>query len=156
MEDIAMSLVRYEPYKLFDRFQKEIGRLGLADSLMKDIIEGDNSNIATSSWCPAVDIKEEADRFVIMADIPGVDPADIEVTMEHGMLTIKGERSSESETEKEGFRRVERTSGTFYRRFSLPETADADKIEASGKNGVLEIVLPKQEKVKPRRIEIKK
>ena len=108
----------------------------------------------TSHWRPAVDIKEEADRFVIMADLPGVDPGDIEITMENGVLSIKGERKSEIRDEKEGYKRVERVSGTFYRRFSLPDSADAERIAAKGKDGVLEVSLPKHEKVQPRRIAV--
>ena len=150
-----MTLTRYEPLHLFDRFQKDLGRLGLADSLLREFMGEDSSDIATSEWSPAVDIKEEANRFVILADIPGVKPEDIEVTMENGMITIKGERNETTEKEEKGYRRMERRQGSFYRRFSLPETADAEKIAATGKNGVLEIVLPKLEQVKPKRIEIR-
>lgn len=146
-----MTLVRYDPWSLLDRFQRELNQYTLGS----DLVESDNSNVVTSHWRPAVDIKEEADRFVIRADIPGVDPKDIEITMEGGMLTIKGERKSEKRDEGEGYKRVERVSGSFYRRFSLPDTADAERIEAKGKNGVLEVILPKQEKVQPRRITVK-
>ncbi len=150
-----MSLVRYEPWSLFDRFQDEINRLSRSDYFGKDVADGDYSNIVTSRWRPAVDIKEEDNRFVILADVPGVDPKDIEITMEQGVLTLKGERASEKEESGEGYSRVERVRGTFYRRFSLPDTADAERIEAKGKNGVLEIVLPKLEKVQPRKIAVK-
>ena len=150
-----MSLVRYEPWSLFDRFQDEINRLSRSDYFGKDVADGDNSNIVTSRWRPAVDIKEEDNRFVILADVPGVDPKDIEVTMEQGVLTLKGERAGDKEESHEAYTRVERVRGTFYRRFSLPDTADAERIEAKGKNGVLEIVLPKLEKVQPRKIAVK-
>ncbi len=146
-----MTLVRYEPWSLLDRFQRELNQITLGS----DVVECDSSNVVTSHWRPAVDIKEEPDRYVIHADLPGVDPKDIEITMEDGMLTIKGERHSEKRDETEGYRRVERVSGTFYRRFSLPDTADAERIEAKGKNGVLEVILPKQEKVQPCRITVK-
>lgn len=149
-----MSLVRYEPLSLLDRFQQEINRLGSYDMLSNDSWD-DSSSIATSHWKPAVDIKEEDTRYVILADIPGIDPKDIEITMESGVLTIKGERSVEKEDTKGGYTRVERVQGSFYRRFSLPDSADADKIEAKGKNGVLAIVIPKQEKEQPRRIAVK-
>ncbi|MEE8321866.1 MAG: Hsp20/alpha crystallin family protein [Gammaproteobacteria bacterium] len=133
-----------------DRFQRELNQLTLGS----DIVENDNSNVVTSRWRPAVDIKEETDRFVIHADLPGVDPKDIDITMEGGMLTIKGERQSESREETDGYKRVERVAGTFYRRISLPDTADADRIGAKGKNGVLEVIIPKQEKVQPRKITV--
>ena len=150
-----MSLIRYEPWNLFDRFQDELNRLGLVDYFNKNAVDGDNSNVVTSHWRPAVDIREEENRFVIIADIPGVDPKDIDITMEQGVLTIKGERVSDKEESHEGYKRVERVRGTFYRRFSLPDSADAERIEAKGKNGVLEIVLPKLEKEQPRKISVK-
>ena len=114
----------------------------------------DQSNVVTSQWAPRVDIREEDKRFVIFADIPGVDPKDIEVNMDKGILTIKGDRASESMTESGQFTRVERSSGTFYRRFALPDSADAENISASGKNGVLEISIPKKAETTPRRITI--
>ena len=150
-----MALVRYEPWSMFDKFQEELGRLGLLDPVNRESIEGDNSNIVTSHWRPAVDIREEKDRYVIIADLPGVDPKDIEITMEQGVLTIKGERSSEKEESHEGYSRVERVRGSFYRRFSLPDSTDPENIEAKGKDGVLEITLPKSEKVQPKKITVK-
>ena len=150
-----MALTRYEPWSLLDRLQKEVNGLGLYDTLLGERSDADGSNIATSHWRPAVDISEENDRFVIHADLPGVDPKDIEVTMENGVLTLKGERAAEKKEDSQGYTRIERAHGTFYRRFSLPDTADADRIEAHGKNGVLEITVPKQEKVQPRRIAVK-
>ena len=129
--------------------------MGLLDPLVNEVLSDDNTDVAISHWRPAVDIKEEDNRFLIRADIPGVDPKDIEITMEEGVLTIKGERTSEKDEKREDYRRVERSRGTFYRRFSLPDTADAEKIVATGKDGVLELVIPKHDKVLPRRITIK-
>lgn len=150
-----MALVRYEPFSLLDRFQRELNRLSAGDLMAGDVGSEDSSNVVTSHWRPAVDLKEESDRFVIFADLPGVDPKDIEITMENGTLAIRGERREEKEENKEGFHRVERVRGTFYRRFSLPDTANAERIEAKGKDGVLEIVIPKHEKVQPRKINVK-
>jgi HSP20 family protein len=115
----------------------------------------EDSDAVTSTWAPAVDVKEDDDKYVIHADVPGVDPKDIEVTMENGILTLRGERTSESETEKGEYKRIERTHGSFYRRFTLPDTADGDKIEAKTKHGVVEIVIPKSTAKKARRIEVK-
>lgn len=148
-----MSIRSYEPWNLLDRFQEQLSQLGYANRELANS-DHDQSHVVTSHWRPAVDIKEEADRFVIMADLPGVDPGDIEITMENGVLSIKGERKSEIRDEKEGYKRVERVSGTFYRRFSLPDSADAERIAAKGKDGVLEVSLPKHEKVQPRRIAV--
>ena len=116
--------------------------------------DADQSNVVTSQWAPRVDIREEARRFVIFADVPGVDPKDIEVNMDKGILTIKGDRVAEVTEEGGQFTRVERSHGTFYRRFALPDSADADSISATGKHGVLEISIPKKAETTPRRITI--
>jgi HSP20 family protein len=135
-----MNQLHNEIDRLFD---SRAGRLGETDG-----------QIATSDWVPAVDIREENERYVIHADVPGVNPADIEVDMVDGVLSIKGQRKSESEEEREGYKRMERVRGSFFRRFSLPDTVDADSISAKVRDGVLEIVIPKQEKVQPRRIQV--
>lgn len=140
-----MAITRYEPWSLLTQLQKELERSMTTNS------EGSTS---TAEWAPAVDIKEEADRFVLHADIPGVKPEDIEVNMEAGILTIKGQKESEAKTEKEGYKRIERTYGSFYRRFSLPDSANAEAITAKSKNGVLEIIIPKHEVVQPKRISV--
>ena len=149
-----MAIVRYEPFNLMDRFQREFGRFSDFDFLGRDNLTGDGSSVVTSNWSPAVDVKEETDRFVILADLPGVDPKEIEVSMENGVLSIRGERKAEKEEDRDGFHRVERVRGTFYRRFSLPDTADSEHVEARGRDGVLEIVIPKQKKVQPRKITV--
>lgn len=113
-----------------------------------------SSNVVTSQWAPRADIKEEAQRFVISVDVPGVDPANIEVSMEKGILTIKGSRTVEKSEQNSRFTRVERAHGAFHRRFALPDSADADTISATGKHGVLEIVIPKKAETAPRRITI--
>ena len=144
-----MTLVRYEPWGMLNQLRRDM------DRMFESQAEGEESTaVATSAWVPAVDIKETEGAFEIHADIPGVDPKDIDVHMEDGVLTIKGERESERKEEKEGYKRVEREWGSFYRRFSLPDTANADKISAKSKNGVLEITIPKQEKAQPRKISV--
>jgi HSP20 family protein len=117
--------------------------------------ESDGSNVVTSQWAPRVDIKEEDRRFVIFADIPGVDPANIEVSMDKGILTIKGERMVENPEQNGRFTRLERSHGVFHRRFALPDSADPERITASGRQGVLEISIPKRAETTPRRIAIK-
>lgn len=114
----------------------------------------DESSVVTSQWIPRVDIKEETNRFVLYADIPGVDPQDIEVQMDKGMLTIKGERRGEAILESESFSRIERRHGSFHRRFALPDSADPEGISASGRNGVLQITIPKRPETTPRRIQV--
>ena len=146
-----MTVVRYEPWPLFNQLQSEINRL--FESRVGGGAE-DSSTVVTSHWMPTVDIREDADRFVLFADIPGVDTKDIEITMENGVLTIRGERKLESEEERQGYKRMERSRGTFYRRFSLPDSADPERVSARGKNGVLEVTIPKHERVQPRKIAV--
>jgi len=103
-----MSILRHNPWSLFDQMQREINR-----SAGYPVKAADNGDVVTSDWAPAVDIKEEDDRFILVADIPGVAPKDIDVHMENGILTIKGERESETKTEREGYKRIEREHGIF-------------------------------------------
>ena len=133
----------------------------LLNNLQRDLYNpeynqlSDDASVATANWTPSVDITENDRAFTLIADIPGVDPKDIDISMEKGVLSIKGERQSENIEEKENYRRVERQSGEFYRRFTLPDSADADKIEAKSEHGVLTVTIPKQEVAASRRIEVK-
>ena len=136
-----MAIQTYDPWNRFSQMQRDLERMFGARGASR----GDESTeSATADWVPAVDIKEEQSRFIVYADIPGVEPKDIEITMDNGVLTIRGERRNESTEEREGFKRIERMRGSFYRRFALPDTADVEKITAKGNHGVLEIVIPKQ------------
>jgi HSP20 family protein len=139
-----MTIVRYEPWALFGRLQRQFDRA-----------PGESADGASVSWIPHVDIHEEAERFFVVADLPGVEGKDISITAEQGVLTIKGERRSEKKSTQDGYERVERAAGTFLRRFTLPESVDAEAIKATHINGVLEVTLPKRPEVQPRRIEIK-
>jgi len=111
------------------------------------------SSSATADWVPNVDINEFEDSFQLQIDVPGVDPKDVEITLDGGVLTISGERELKN-NESATRRRSERASGRFYRRFILPDTVDGDKVEASNRHGVIEISIPKQAKALPRRISI--
>lgn len=127
------------------------------DNLFKNWPKYDGEDESThfmSTWSPSVDIKDEDERYVLTADVPGVSAKDIDITMEDGVLTIQGERNTMSEDEGKDYRRTERFQGKFYRRFSLPDTIDGEGIQAKSKDGVLEIIIPKQEKAKPRRISV--
>jgi HSP20 family protein len=138
-----MTIVRYEPWALVSRIQRQLDRA-----------LGEVADSASVSWIPHVDVREEADRFVVTADVPGVEGKDLEVTADKGVLTIKGQRHSDRKASKDGFESVERGSGTFLRRFTLPETVDVDGIKASHVNGVLELALPKRPQEQPRRITV--
>ncbi|UPG93045.1 Hsp20/alpha crystallin family protein [Luteibacter aegosomatissinici] len=109
---------------------------------------------AVQDWAPCVDIREEANRFLILADIPGVALDSIEIQMDKNVLSIKGERKAYSSETEGKYARVERVAGAFKRSFTLPESADAEGITASGANGVLEIAIPKKAESAPRRITI--
>jgi HSP20 family protein len=150
LEENGMAAMRYEPLHLLSQLQREVNRL--FDT--RRISDEDESGLLATDWAPAVDIKEEDARFLIYADLPGVDPKDIEITMENGVLTLKGQRMPEKKEEIEKYRRIERVRGTFLRRFSLPETAQADKITAKSKDGVLEVVVPKGETTQTRKISV--
>ena len=113
-----------------------------------------NSNAEASQWVPRVDVREEAGRFVILADLPGLEPDQIEIQMDKGVLSIKGQRSGEAVAETSRYSRVERRQGSFHREFALPDSADAEGIVASGRNGVLEISIPKKAESTPRRIQV--
>lgn len=115
---------------------------------------GDESSVVTSQWIPRVDIVEEPTRFLIFADLPGVDPSDVEVLMDKGILSIRGERRSGIDAQTSRYSRVERRYGSFHRRFALPDSADPERITADGRNGVLEISIPKRPETTPRRIQV--
>lgn len=113
------------------------------------------SNVVGSNWTPALDIKEKNNQYVIHADVPGVDPKNIDVTIDKGMLTIKGHKETETKEERENYVHVERSQGSFYRTVSLPNAADSSKISAKSKNGVLEIIVPKTKESLAQKIQIK-
>lgn len=146
-----MSMTRYTPWNTQTGLQDEIKQV--FDRFFGEN-DGDHSNVVTSQWVPRVDIREENDRFVILADIPGVDPQEIEIHMDKGILTLRGERRIESREDGQRYSRVERAHGVFYRRFALPDSANADGISATGRHGVLEIAIPKKPETTPRRIQV--
>ncbi len=137
-----MTLMRYEPWEAARQLHSEIDRL----------FRHDRENV--SDWMPAVDIREEEDRYVVQADVPGVKPEDIEITMEDGVLSLSGTREASTREERKGYSRVERVSGKFFRRFTLPDGVDAEEVSARSNNGVLEISIPKQPQAQSRRINV--
>ncbi len=147
------TLMRYEPLfhqsrGLLNQWRRDMDRMF---DRSYDVEEAD---VTAAAWTPAVDIEEAQDAYILRADLPGVDPQDIEIHMEDGVLLISGERKSEVKEERENYTRVERAHGSFFRRFTLPDTTDADAISAKSGNGVLEVRIPKQEKLQPRRITV--
>ena len=138
-------ITRYEPYNLLNKFLEQTFR---------PLTNSDTSNIETSQWMPAVDIKETKKQFVIEADLPGVDKKNVNISMENNTLTIQGSREEEKKEEDQHYYRTERVRGSFYRRFTLPDTADSEKIAAKMVKGILEITIPKKEIAQPRSIKI--
>ena len=143
-----MNLTRFEPWSLVDLLHRDLDRLATRR------LGSANGEQSVADWVPAIDIVEEKERFVLRADVPGVDPKDIDVSMDSGVLTVAGERRNEAETVEDGVKRIERFSGRFYRRFTLPDTADAKGISARSENGILEVSIPKQPEVRARRITV--
>jgi HSP20 family protein len=139
-------MTRWEPFRDIARLQDEMTRM-LDDRLFR---AGESVG-----WTPACDIYEDEEGVSLRFELAGVDPKDVDVRFENGVLTVKGERKLEREDKRENYHRVERSYGTFTRSFSLPGTVDAEKIRAESKNGVLAIVLPKKAEAKPRAIQVK-
>jgi HSP20 family protein len=136
-----MSVVRYEPWGLINRLRRELDQN--LETVTRD-----------ASWTPAVDIHEEAKQFVVRADLPGVKPADIEITAEQGVLALRGMRNFEQQNDEGHYSRVERVRGKFVRTFTLPDNVQTDAIKAQFKDGVLELTIPKIAKAEPRKIEV--
>ena len=141
-----MNIARFEPWTFLDLLHRDLDTLAgqrrvTADSPVTD-------------WVPAVDIIEEKDRFLLRADVPGVAADDIDVSMDAGVLNLSGERRAEEKSEDIGVQRIERATGRFFRRFTLPETADAEGITAKCSNGILEVSIPKMPEIQARRISV--
>ena len=126
----------------------------LIDNSVQRSLRRDDSQVETSHWRPSVDIKEEADHYLISADVPGVDPNQINISMENNNLIIKGSREETKQEERNSYYRIERIKGNFYRRFTLPDNGDSENIKARSKNGVLEITIPKKQKALSKKITV--
>ncbi|NNF60647.1 MAG: Hsp20/alpha crystallin family protein [Gammaproteobacteria bacterium] len=144
-----MIPMKYDAMSFVPQFQLELNRL-------LDQWRDSDSSGATADWTPTVDIHELNDRFELYVDLPGVDPKDVEITLQDSVLTLTGERRGMKNVDDEDIvrRRVERGQGRFHRRFILPNTVDAENVKARDTHGVLEITIPKQAKALPRRIKV--
>jgi len=136
-----MTVVRYEPWGLLNRFRRELDQTFEAGA-------------TAAAWTPAVDVHEEAKQFIVRADLPGVTAKDIEITAEKGVLSLRGSRNFEQKPDDGHYSRIERVTGKFVRSFTLPENVATDQINAKFKDGVLELTIPKIAKPEPRRIEV--
>jgi HSP20 family protein len=143
-----MTLLRYEPWGVVARLQRQFNQS------LGDTAASDSNGASQAAWIPSVDIHQEADKFVVRADLPGVEPKDISVTAENGVLTVSGERKFEHTEEQKGSSRLERVEGRFVRRFTLPDNVQTDNIRARHSNGVLELTIPKAAAPEPKRVTV--
>ena len=146
-----MHLVRFNPIR--DIFSLRNRNNNIFDDLFYLNRRGDEK-LTMWNWKPVVDIYDNEDKFVINAELPGVDKKDIVIDVKDRLLTLKGERSSEKEVKEDKYHRRERAYGSFERVFTLPAEIDPDQIKADFKNGILKIDIPKQEEQKPRQITV--
>jgi HSP20 family protein len=143
-----MNLMR-QPWSLLDRWHPALEQVMRGRS-------GTSEPVVTygTEWIPSVDVQEEKDRFLVRADVPGVEAKDIDISAEDGLLTIRGVRATRERSDSDGFEHVECLTGAFLRRFTLPDSVQPDSIKARYTNGVLEIEIPKQARVEAKRIAV--
>ena len=145
-----MAIVRWEPFNNLLTAQRDFDRL-FKEAFNPFVSEGD---LSTRTWAPPVDIYENENDIVLKAELPGIEPKDVEVKVEDNTLYLKGERKFEKEVKNESYHRVERSYGSFARSFSLPNSISTDKVKAEFKDGLLTLTLPKREEAKPRTVKI--
>jgi HSP20 family protein len=152
-----MSLVRWNPARDLATWPSDLFGIQREMNKMFDgVFRGTgDEDYSFSSWTPAVDIAEHDDEYLVKVELPGVNKDEVKLTLENNILTIRGEKKQEKETKKENYHRVERSYGSFQRSFTLPAAVKSDKIDASYKDGILKVSLPKAEEAKPKQIEVK-
>lgn len=146
-----MTLVRWDPFRELEEMSERLNRVFSRPSLRTNGKE----NLTVADWIPTVDISESEGEYLIKAELPEIKKEDVKVTVENGVLTLQGERRQEKEEKGKKYHRVERSYGSFIRSFTLPESVNESGVKAEYKDGMLNIHLPKSEKVKPKAIEVK-
>lgn len=146
-----MNIVRYDPFRDLRGLQDEMNRL-FSSTFSRG---GSDEQMFGGAWTPSVDIYENKDNIVLEAELPGMKPEDVNISIENNILTISGERKFEKKSDGDNFHRVERGYGSFTRSFTLPPTVSSENVTAEFENGILHLTLAKREEAKPRRIEIK-
>jgi HSP20 family protein len=147
-----MAIIRWDPFRDLVTLREKMNRL-FEDTFTS---RGEEKDLIASTWTPAVDIYETENELILSAEIPGIDEKDVEIKVEDNTLSIRGERKFEKETKEENYHRIERSYGSFYRSFTLPNYVDQDKIQAVHENGVLKITMPRRTELKPRKVKILK
>ena len=147
-----MAIVRWEPFRDLVSIQDRMNRI--FDEAFRVRTGGEEDWALGGNWAPAVDIYEHEGNIVLKAELPGIDPKDVDVRVENNVLTLRGERKVDSEVKREQYHRVERAYGSFTRSFTLPNAVDTEKIKAEYSDGVLRVTLPQREEAKPKQISI--
>lgn len=143
------ALTPWQPsFGMLEPFRKE----------MEEVMErffGENAKFPTApTWAPRVDVEETDKEIVVKADLPGVDPKNVEITVENGVLTVRGEKKEEKREGDKNYHRLERFAGSFYRAIQLPPSADAEKVSATSANGVVTVAIPKKPEAQPKKIAV--
>ena len=146
-----MTLVRWDPFRELESMSDRLNRVFSRPTLSTSGREA----LTVADWMPTVDISETDSEYLIKAELPEVKKEDVKVTVENGVLTLQGERRQEKEEKGKKYHRVERSYGSFVRSFTLPESVDESAVKAEYKDGMLNLHLPKTEKVKPKSIDVK-
>jgi HSP20 family protein len=148
---MAWEITGWRPFRELERMRREMDRLW--DSFFEERPRRKAEEVG--EWLPSLDVSETKNILVVKAELPGMDPKDIDISLSDGMLTIKGEKKQEKEEKEENYHLIERSYGTFARMVRLPKEVKRDKISASYKNGILKVILPKSEEAKKKEIKIK-
>ncbi len=142
------TITRWEPFRGVNTLQDQFNRL------FNDVFDRKGEESSLTAWAPAVDIYETEHELVVKADLPEVDPKDLDIRVENNILTIRGERKFEKKVNEDNYLRVERVYGSFARSFTLANTVNSDAIKADYQNGVLTLTIPKREEAKPKQIKV--
>jgi HSP20 family protein len=155
--DRMATMTRWDPFQDLRSAQEEMAQMSpmLAHALGLHAQQQGSGRATTTAWAPALDISERKDAYLVTVELPGIKPEDLEITLEDGLLTIQGERQFTQESSEQQFHRVERRYGAFRRSITLPAQVQAEQIEATVDNGVLQVMVPKLEEAKPKRIQVR-
>ncbi len=145
-----MAIIRWDPFRDMVSLRERMNRA--FDDVFAN--RGEDKDLTPSTWAPAVDIYETENELVLSAEVPGIAEKDIEIRVEDNTLQLRGERKFEKETKEENYHRIERSYGSFYRAFTLPNSIDSESIKAEHENGVLRVTMPKRQELKPRTVKI--
>jgi HSP20 family protein len=149
------ALTRWDPFKEVEDLQNRLTNLSTLFGRAPIRRQNGDESITVAEWAPLVDITEDDKEYIIKAELPEIKREEVKVAVENGVLTITGERKFEKEEKNKKYHRVERAYGSFVRTFLVPDDAEAEKVNAEFKDGVLKVHLPKSEKAKPKQIEVK-